>query len=509
MKNLFLKKIISFVAVTLVVGTSVVFYNQAKSSTLDNISGYGWGASYVDDNPANGGQDLPNEETGGMGWLSFNCISGGNCGSADYGVNVDAAGNITGYAWSSNYGWLKFGGFDVTDFPTGGGTIAENAKVNLGNGQVTGWARFCSVAANSALCTGTVPTIVNGGWDGWVSLRGTNYGVTLTGNAFSGYAWGGDDNGKNVVGWIDFSQVDYFPVTDPTVSLTANPTSIPSGQSSILSWNGANIVVGPDSCTASGNWSGTKSYPMPVGGVSTGNLTTGTYIYGLSCKNSIGVYSPVSNVTISVGGATALDFHALPSPAYPPYTTTLSWNAVPTNPGLTNCVADSAPPLNVATVPTWNGPVSNTPGSLSVNVPYNPTNYKITCKDQFMNNVTQTISVPKGVPTESITLTNTPVTGTNPNFSTTISWTTVNMVANSCNATSTPNVPSWNSPNPKTPTASGSQAGVVVPVSAPAFTRYTLTCTGFYTGSPYSVSLLLNENSGSGTNKTKPKIKEN
>ena len=48
------------------------------------------------------------------------------------------------------------------------------------------------------------------GWDGWISMGGTGYGVTHDSStgAFGGYAWG-DVN----VGWVDFSGVSTEPLS--------------------------------------------------------------------------------------------------------------------------------------------------------------------------------------------------------------------------------------------------------------------------------------------------------
>ncbi|MEK7499972.1 MAG: hypothetical protein AAB649_05200, partial [Patescibacteria group bacterium] len=85
--------------------------------------------------------------------------------------------------WSSNIGWIQFG--SLSGFPTGTGTQAQNANINGNN--LKGWARALSYG---------------GGWDGWISLSGAGYGVTLAGNNFDGYAWGSE-----VVGWVDFDGV--------------------------------------------------------------------------------------------------------------------------------------------------------------------------------------------------------------------------------------------------------------------------------------------------------------
>ncbi|MBT9146265.1 MAG: hypothetical protein DDT42_02147 [candidate division WS2 bacterium] len=73
-------------------------------------------------------------------------------------------------------------------------TPNHSARVDLATGNVSGWAR--------ALGHGN-------GWDGWISMRGTGYGVLLetvpapAPNEFRGWAWGDD-----VVGWISFNCIE-------------------------------------------------------------------------------------------------------------------------------------------------------------------------------------------------------------------------------------------------------------------------------------------------------------
>jgi hypothetical protein len=97
--------------------------------------------------------------------------------------------------------------------------VAANAKVNLSTGadqgKVTGWARAClgTVGKDCASADST------SGWDGWISLSGTNYtspdqstivvgpktvfggGVTFDSSsaALAGFSWGSD-----VIGWLYF-----------------------------------------------------------------------------------------------------------------------------------------------------------------------------------------------------------------------------------------------------------------------------------------------------------------
>ena len=44
-----------------------------------------------------------------IGWISFNCVDGGTCASANYGVQIDTvSGEFSGHAWSENIGWISF-----------------------------------------------------------------------------------------------------------------------------------------------------------------------------------------------------------------------------------------------------------------------------------------------------------------------------------------------------------------------------------------------------------------
>jgi len=149
---------------------SMLFYttytHQAKGAALANVSGFGWS-----DN---------------VGWISFNCMDMGmaSCLATYYGVYLDETTNkFSGYAWGDNVGWISFESTDVSGCPN------PSCQPKLNNDDtVSGWAKALSADDN--------------GWDGWISLSGTDYGVTFNSltNKFEGYAWGGD-----VVGWISFN----------------------------------------------------------------------------------------------------------------------------------------------------------------------------------------------------------------------------------------------------------------------------------------------------------------
>ncbi len=80
--------------------------------------------------------------------------------------------------------------------------------------------------------------------------------------------------------------------TLPTVSFAANPTSVTSGGTSMLTWSSTNAT----SCSASGAWSGNKA---TSGSQSTGALSASRN-YSLTCTGADG--SASSSATVTVAG---------------------------------------------------------------------------------------------------------------------------------------------------------------------------------------------------------------
>lgn len=109
-----------------------------------------------------------------IGWVSLT--------GDGYGLTSDAGNNISGYAWSGQIGWIR-------PAQSGDGCPGTGASRSSTNNSVTGWLKVVS-ASN--------------GWDGCISLSGSGYGVQLAANptydaAYSA-AWGG-----GVVGWLAFN----------------------------------------------------------------------------------------------------------------------------------------------------------------------------------------------------------------------------------------------------------------------------------------------------------------
>lgn len=143
-----------------------------------------------------------------IGWTSQRgpVISGGSkIGS--YGVEIDkVTGDISGWSWSANYGWVCWGVTctDTAALPiaTYGGTEPEpgvpaSATLNLGTNEVSGWAKVVGLGLSNS---------------GWIKLRGvtisgTPYGVDFdpATQLFNGWAWNGTNVGFPVIGWVAFS----------------------------------------------------------------------------------------------------------------------------------------------------------------------------------------------------------------------------------------------------------------------------------------------------------------
>ncbi len=161
-----------------------------------NVAGFAWSAN--------------------TGWISFNCTNTSTCGTISYGVNVDVTtGSTTGYAWSSNVGWISFNPSDLAGCPSG--TCAAklqsvSATNQKGDKPLTGWAK--------AVLGGTAGTA---GWDGWIRLDHTqNNAVSYNFKTqqFTGWAWGSD-----VIGWISFNSQNQG--TSPIYAVTGPAPTIP------------------------------------------------------------------------------------------------------------------------------------------------------------------------------------------------------------------------------------------------------------------------------------------
>ncbi|MEK7585041.1 MAG: hypothetical protein AAB455_00795 [Patescibacteria group bacterium] len=192
------------VGLTLLVGITTIstlkVFGQGATVGGD-LSGYAWSSN--------------------VGWVNFkgNAVNGAN---SNYGVEMTSDGKLNKYAWSSNIGWINFN--PSTNLAAGdswptGATNLHGGELDAAGTSFTGWARACSVFKNDTeanRCKGELrPSSDRGGWDGWISLNCLNTSCALSNYKVSydqatgqlgsltspqnNFAWGSD-----VVGWISF-----------------------------------------------------------------------------------------------------------------------------------------------------------------------------------------------------------------------------------------------------------------------------------------------------------------
>ena len=251
----------------------------------------------------------------------------------------------------------------------------------------------------------------------------------------------------------------------PTVTLSANPSSVSPGGLSTLTWSSTNATdcaasnVGAEGST----WWGAK----PTSGSDVRGPLDATATYSLSCTGPGGTAS--RSVTIAVTTSPLLTptvvLTAIPSSIFAGQPTALAW--VSTN--ATSCAASGA----------WSG--SRALVGESTVSPTSTSSYTLTCTGiggSAADSVTVTVSgSPPSPPTLSLTATPSTITA---GQSTTLAWSATN--ATSCTATG-----GWSGSHPP--------SGELV-VATAATATYTLTCTGAGGSTAKSVTVTVNGGPG-------------
>jgi hypothetical protein len=82
-----------------------------------------------------------------IGWINLSCRNADTCGTAEFGVANDGAGNLSGFAWGENVGWINFNPMVPGDETRYGVTIDDNGNFSgWAWGENIGWIRFNSAA---------------------------------------------------------------------------------------------------------------------------------------------------------------------------------------------------------------------------------------------------------------------------------------------------------------------------------------------------------------------------
>ncbi len=105
----------------------------------------------------------------------------------------------------------------------------------------------------------------------------------------------------------------------PTVTLTATPESVSENGSTSLSWSS----TGVSSCSATGDWTGSKD----ISGTETVGPLQADSTFGLSCTGDNGSADTSVSVMVGTTAATTVSLSATPTTVSPNGSTTLSWNS--------------------------------------------------------------------------------------------------------------------------------------------------------------------------------------
>jgi len=241
------------------------------ASVSENVSGWAWSSN--------------------VGWLQLNNCSdpsdAGTCVGQDFGVNFDQSTGVgSGYAWSSNIGWISFDNkVCPTDFSNC--ELPHIQWLADGAGLMRGFVRACSVYEIG--CSGVLKNnSLRGGWDGFINLGdgSTDWGVKISPTGLiSGFAWGSE-----VVGWVDFagqgdtkiilppSSCDLPKIINPTNNDACElpPDCLETQVFDVSIWQCVDILPPPEQgCPIGQSWNGTQCINGGLGGGGTGGGGTG------------------------------------------------------------------------------------------------------------------------------------------------------------------------------------------------------------------------------------------
>lgn len=127
-----------------------------------------------------------------------------------YGVEADrSTGALSGYAWSSNIGWISFNSASVTgcDHFVPAGATSCQAYIDFTTNEIYGWARACSVFQSG--CSGALKSN-SGGWGGWIKFDGSDplylsyLDDSLPVSELKNWAWGD----AVIIGWVSLNNVN-------------------------------------------------------------------------------------------------------------------------------------------------------------------------------------------------------------------------------------------------------------------------------------------------------------
>jgi len=208
------------------------------ATTINSTNNYAYGANlgWMDwtGDTANGaviGEDVcsGNIYSANVGWINLgsgtpaNGIQYQNNSATDFGVNQDGLGNLTGYAWGANIGWITFE------------QTYGQPKVNLLTGQMSGYVRSANcgwISLTNAVAYVQTDSIQEGA----LAPNGLPIAWLLQNLGTTNISANADPTGKGMT----IAQ-DYLAGTDPNnasslLKIIAADYS-PGGTNAVLTWN--------------------------------------------------------------------------------------------------------------------------------------------------------------------------------------------------------------------------------------------------------------------------------
>ncbi len=387
------------------------------------------------------GSVLGVQPLGSLGTVVSNAVY--NVNAAGYWWNVDFNSGVDGWGYEN---FLEK--TTPTPPPTPQPTVSITAtpsSISSGSSSTLTWS-----STNATSCT------ASGGWSGSKQTSGTqsvsptattNYTITCTGA------------GGTVAQSVTVTVAPTLP--QPTVLLTASPSSIISGGSSTLTWSAVNAT----SCTASGGWTGSKA--VPSGSQTVAPTANTTYV--INCSGTGG--STSQSVTVTVGATVVpptVSISSTPTTIPVGGSANLAWSST----NATSCSASGG----------WSGS-KQTSGTQSVS-PTSSNTYTIACTGSggtANQSVTVTVNQPTNMPVVSLNATPSSVAS---GGSSILTWVAQN--ASSCIASG-----AWS--------GNKSTTGNMTITNITTSGAYTLFCTGSGGSASQSVTIRVSSsNSGSG-----------
>ncbi|MCL5004679.1 MAG: hypothetical protein M1170_01905 [Patescibacteria group bacterium] len=179
----------------------------------------GWVDFYATGNVNVSSTQLIGYASSSIGFIALDCAtspSGNVCGTSDFKVLKDGDGNLSGYAFNDNFGWLSFSGTTTL-----GG--AYGVSVNPSTGDFSGWAWNDNV--------------------GWFSFNCSDPGAG--GCSIANYKVKTSFTSTSTSGWLESSTFDTWAIGGAAMNTIMWQGTQPSGTSVKFQIASSNDLAGP------------------------------------------------------------------------------------------------------------------------------------------------------------------------------------------------------------------------------------------------------------------------